>query len=159
MLSEETKQRVLDSIQEVAPEAYLVDLDLRRSRRSTLSIKVDTDQGISLELCGQISRKVGYALEDDPKMDFPYVLEVSSPGIGTPLRLKRQYRKEVGRHLQVLLVNGETLRGKLNEATDDNITLALLPESPKKGGKAKKEEAPSRVFSFEEIKEAKVIII
>ncbi|MEM9984796.1 MAG: hypothetical protein AAF804_06845, partial [Bacteroidota bacterium] len=151
--------RVLDSIQEVAPEAYLVDLHLRKSRRSTLSIKVDTDHGISLELCSQISRKVGYALEDDPKMDFPYVLEVSSPGIGTPLRLKRQYRKEVGRHLQVLLENGETFRGRLDEATEDNITLALLSESPKKKGKAKKEEALNRVFSFEEIKEAKVIII
>lgn len=159
MLTSETQQAIAETINETMPEAFVVDLTLQKGKKSVLNIKVDTDQGISLEECTRISRKVGAMLDEREDMDFPFVLEVSSPGVGFPLKLHRQYQKEVGRHLQVLTHEGETIQGKLTGVNDTNITLEPLPPRKGKGKGKSKEVLPPRTFSFEAIKEAKVIII
>jgi len=160
MLTQEIHQVIVDVISEVAPEVFIVDVSLQKGPKSTLNIKVDTDSGISLEECSRISRKVGWELEEREDMDFPYTLEVSSPGVGSPLKLHRQYLKEIGRHLQVITLDGVEIKGKLLKVEEDSLTLEPLPE---RKGKKKKAPKPSqeaeRQIKFEEIKEAKVIII
>lgn len=163
MLSEKTRKEILDFIHLTFPDTFVVALDFKQGKQSLLAIKVDTDSGISLEYCTKISRAVGYWLEDKPWMDMSYRLEVSSPGIGYPLQLKRQYPQNIGRFLRVKMKDGKQHEGKLLEVKEDSIVLEPNSGSPKgKKNKNKpkpKEEAPQLIrIGFEEIKESKVVI-
>jgi ribosome maturation factor RimP len=165
MLTEEIRQVIVDTISATQPEAFIVDITLVRGRQSLLGVKVDTDTGISLSECSELSRKIGAALEERPDMDFSYLLEVSSPGVGYPLKLHRQYVKEQGRHLQVATHDGEQLRGLLKAVDEEAIELELiLKKTSKRKRKADRAAGieppdPIRKVAFEDIKEAKVIIV
>ena len=82
--------------------AFLVGLSERRERgRRVLQIFVDTDEGITIEHCAEISRALGASFDAENAISEPYELEVSSPGIDRPLKMLRQYRKNVGRKYKV----------------------------------------------------------
>ncbi|WP_285010268.1 ribosome assembly cofactor RimP [Pedobacter faecalis] len=133
------------------PELFLVDVKMLPNNK--LIIHVDGDQGINIQDCAAISRHVGFHLEEENVIDRAYNLEVSSPGIGEPLRMERQYRKNVGREVSVKLVSGETKEGKLLAVNEAGITIeAKLKE---KGKKAVLEETS---IAFDEITEIKVLI-
>ena len=76
---------------------------------------VDSDQGVSLDDAAAISRQLSAALDSAPVMgDFPYTLEVSSPGVDRPLTDPRHWRRSVGRLVQVAVTDaGDKLRGRL----------------------------------------------
>ena len=166
MLTEDIQQLITDTVAEVMPEAFIVSLHLARGPQSVLNVKVDTDAGITMNECATLSRKIGHALEDRDDFDFPYTLEVSSPGVGTPLVMHRQYAKNVGRHLQVRLSSGETHTGLLQNVTDESLILELLPNKKRKGKKKAKnnqsvenEEDPVQTIPLDRVEEAKVVII
>src|SRR5690606_13292675 len=92
----------------------------------------DGDQGISIQDCAAISRYVGFQLEESDAISHAYRLEVSSPGIDRPLSMVRQYRKNVGRTVQVSMPDGVTKAGKLLEVADDAIVIV---ETIKEKGK------------------------
>ena len=85
-----------------------------------------------------------------PEGDFS--LEVSSPGVGEPILLNRQYRKNTGRTLSVVLKDERILEGKLTEATEDGIVLEEIK------GKGKKQEVILHSLLYEDIKKAVVAI-
>ncbi|MCB0835481.1 MAG: ribosome assembly cofactor RimP [Bacteroidetes bacterium] len=164
MLSDSTRESILKIIEDTNPEAFIVEIVFKRGKTGVLSIKLDTDKGISLAECTEISRKVGRMLEEEDSINSNYRLEVSSPGVGSPLILYRQYQKNVGRYLQVMKDDLSEVKGKLLEVDEATILLERVL-SNKKNKKKKKdvqqeipEEREIRV-NFNEIKEAKVIII
>ena len=166
MLTEKARQKIADAITETNSEAFLVDIRLTNGGQRLLNIKVDTDKGISLAECAKISRNIGRTLELDSEFDFRYLLEVSSPGIGYPLKLHRQYIQNIGRYLRVVMTDHTDAKGKLAEVTSDWIVLEPPPvkrKKKKKKGTLKKaepaEEPTDRKILFTEIKESKVIII
>ena len=161
MLSEDLRKDIEAEIERAQEGAYVVDMYLKRGRPSILNIKVDTDEGISLSECAAISRELGRMLEEDKRMDFRYNLEVSSPGVGYPLKLHRQYVKNIGRHLEVSLSDNSRRKGKLLEVTDEAIHLEPLPQKKKKKKKSSGSETAEidPWIPFAEINEAKVIII
>ena len=140
-------------IEEEFPDVFLIEFDLKRSGQSVLSISLDTDEGISIDSCARISRKLNHFLEEEEPFDFPFRLEVSSPGVGRPLVVRRQYLKNVGRKIKVVLDNGELRRGKLISADEET---GIVVEPSKKGKKKKgvKEEHTPYEISYEKIKEA-----
>lgn len=169
MLTEAVRKRITETIETHAPEAFVVDMQLHKGGKSVLSVKVDTDTGISLDTCALLNRKIGLALEDEPSMDFPYNLEVSSPGIGYPLMLHRQYVQNMGRYVAVQTVDERQYEGKILAVNEAQLTLEPLKKKGK-GKKAKKVNAVSPddprlteekllAIQFEEIEEAKVIIV
>lgn len=84
-------------------EAFLVEVSIRSERGGKLlQVFVDTDKGITIESCAQISRELVNDLERDGIIQGPYRLEVSSPGTDKPLRMLRQYKKNVGRRFKVI---------------------------------------------------------
>src|SRR3546814_11330188 len=89
----------------------------------TLEVLVDGDQGISIQGCAAISRYVGFQLEENDAIAHAYRLEVSSPGIDRPLTMARQYRKNIGRSVQVSMQDNVTKTGKLLEVADNAITI------------------------------------
>lgn len=111
---------------------FVVDIITKPSKVSQkISILVDSDEGITIQECTSISRRLAKQLEELEVFTEPYTLEVSSPGLDQPLILARQYQKNIGRNLKLTLKSGEVVSGKLIESDDDKIKIAL-PEPKKK---------------------------
>jgi ribosome maturation factor RimP len=133
------------------PDVYLVQVKIKPV--NNFKVFVDTDQGISIDRCISINRKLYKAIEEKaifPEGDFS--LEVSSPGVGEPILLTRQYVKNIGRYLAVTLKDETKIEGKLTEATEDGIVLEEIK------GKGKKQETILHSLLFEDIKKAVVEI-
>ena len=156
---EKVESEIRNIIKADHPDVFIVDIELHRGSRTVLSIWVDTDEGITIDTCARISRQLNSFFEEEDPFDFPFNLQVSSPGVGKPLKLLRQYHKNVGRKLKVTLEDQKVYKGRLEEVTDSGIVLR--PEPKKKKKKKKKEEAEvpeTYAFEFDNIREAKVEI-
>lgn len=95
-------------------------------RRRLLRVVVDSDQGVSLDDAAVISRRLSAALDADPVMgDFPYTLEVSSPGVDRPLTEPRHWRRSAGRLVQVTAAETGTVTGRVVAADLDGVTLDI----------------------------------
>jgi len=130
-------------------DKFLVDLHVSKDNR--INVSIDGDNGINIDDCIELSRYIESHLDRDVE-DFE--LNVASAGLDTPLKLLRQYKKNVGRSLRVELMTGEIKEGVLVEATDDKIALELdLPKKQKKEGVSSGFECP-----YSEIKTAKIVI-
>lgn len=133
------------------PDLFLVSASLQSNGK--LIILVDGDQGIGIGECAQISRYVGFKLEEEDVIKTAYNLEVSSPGIDTPLTLARQYTKNIGRTLAMKMADGTKREGKLNGLTED--ALQIEEQIKQKGKKA---EVVESIIPLHQITETKVVI-
>jgi ribosome maturation factor RimP len=132
---------------------FLVDLSISESYKITVTL--DGDNGITLQDCIDVSRALENKL-DREEQDFS--LEVASAGVSSPLKLVRQYKKNIGRTLKVKTAS-ETIEAKLETANEENITLVWTAREPKKIGKGKETVEHKRDIPYSEIKEAIVTII
>lgn len=137
---------------------FLVDIILKASRVSQkVTILVDSDEGITIQECTSISRRLAKQLEELDVFQDAYTLEVSSPGLDQPLTLLRQYTKNLGRSLKITMKTGESLSGTLLEANEDAIKLQL--PAPKKKTKIPADEVSlQRSLEFEDISKALIEI-
>ncbi|MFW0718116.1 ribosome assembly cofactor RimP [Pedobacter sp. N23S346] len=133
------------------PELFLVEVKMLPNHK--LIIHVDGDEGISIQDCVAISRHVGFHLEEENVIEQAYNLEVSSPGVGEPLKLNRQYVKNIGRTLSIKFKDGLKKEGKLLAVTEDNL---ILEESVKEKGK--KAVNVETTVPFNDILETSVLI-
>lgn len=113
-------------------QAYLIDVAIRNERGGKLvQVFVDTDAGVTIDQCAQISRELASEIEKENVIETSYRLEVSSPGIDKPLRFLRQYQKNVGRRIKVTFHRADaksTVVGVLTGIVDDQLTF-----QPEKG--------------------------
>jgi len=133
------------------PDLFLVSVKMLPNGK--LIILVDGDKGIGIAECAQISRYVGFRLEEENAIEDAYNLEVSSPGLDAPLALPRQYVKNIGRSLAIKMADGSKREGTLSGLTEDAI---VIEESNKQKGK--KAEQVESVIPLAEITETKVVI-
>jgi len=133
------------------PELFLVEVKMLPNNK--LIIHVDGDEGISIQDCVAISRHVGFHLEEENVIEQAYNLEVSSPGVGEPLKLNRQYVKNIGRTLSIKLNGGIKKEGKLLSVTENNL---IIEESVKEKGK--KAATVQTEVPFNDILETSVLI-
>ncbi|WP_276345921.1 ribosome assembly cofactor RimP [Daejeonella sp. JGW-45] len=148
------EKRVIELVEEKIadrPDLFLVDVQMRSSGQ--LSILIDGDNGVAITDCVAVSRHVGFHLEEENTIEQAYNLEVSSPGLDTPLKSFRQYQKNINRSLSIKLKNGDKKEGKLIAADGDGITLE---ESIKEKGK--KATVMQNVIPFTDISETKVLV-
>ena len=124
--------------------------------RWVLRVYVDEEGGITLDDCARVSREIGNLIDVQDIVPHEYVLEVSSPGIGRPLKLKRQYINNIGRKLELKLKEGKPQSGMLSAVEEDTITI--LKEVKQKGGKKKAKASEEVQIPFEEIKKAVVVV-
>lgn len=143
----EELRKIVEEILAEESEYFLVSLKIKPT--NNIKIYIDGDNGITIDKCIKINRKMYPILEERqlfPADDFS--LEVSSPGIDTPLVLQRQFVKNKGRLLEVILNDEVEKTGKLIEVTDSEITLEITT------GKGKKAVTTQDVIPFENIKKA-----
>jgi ribosome maturation factor RimP len=122
--------RIADVIRPVVAAAGM-DLESVRvtaaGRRRLLRVVVDSDRGVSLDDAAAVSRELSAALDTVAVMgDFPYTLEVSSPGVDRPLTDRRHWRRAVGRLVTVTVTDSGAARpvsGRICAADADGVTL------------------------------------
>ncbi len=134
------------------PSVFLIDLKITDAFK--VIVNLDGDNGVALQDCIDVSRAIDANL-DREEQDFS--LEVASVGVGSPLKLVRQYKKNVGRTLIVKLAT-ETIEAELVEANDNFIILSWKAREPKKLGKGKETVQKRQEIPYTEIKEAIVTV-
>jgi ribosome maturation factor RimP len=146
-------------------EIYLVEAAIRGGGRK-IELTVDTDRGISIDLCAKLSRRVRERLESDeefePLAGGDFDLMVSSPGIGEPIRVSRQYRRHLGRLFKVAYLDSEEERqeaaGRLLEAVIEGDEPRIVLEPVTSAKKKKKAEVPPLTLRLADIVKATVQI-
>lgn len=130
-------------------EYFVVDVKASASKiRSKVTILIDSDAGIGIDDLGKISRAIEEDLEE--VMTSAYTLEVSSPGVDTPLAFARMYKKNIGRNLKVVFNDGLTVKGELTGVSEESFVI--MPEKKKK----EKVTPPPSTIAYADVKEAKV---
>ncbi|HEY8401678.1 MAG TPA: ribosome maturation factor RimP [Cytophagaceae bacterium] len=114
-------------------EHFIVDIHISGSPvMRKVTVVLDGDSGISVEDCAKISRVLGNTIEERDLIPTAYLLEVTSPGLDEPLKLKRQYQKNVGRKLSITLKNESVMTGKLEEVREESILIQAEKKEKKK---------------------------
>lgn len=132
-------------------DKFLVDMHISRDNR--ISVAIDGDNGVTIDDCIELSRHIEKNLNRDEE-DFE--LNVASAGLDNPLKLHRQYVKNVGRFIAVTTTDGEKTTGKLLEVTDNDITI--LPDNTPRRKKQEPETDNTTKISFDDIQTAKIIV-
>lgn len=133
------------------PELFLVEVKIKPT--NNIKVYIDGDQGVSIEKLVNYNRKLYKRIEEEgmyPDGDFS--LEVSSPGLDEPLKMYRQYQKNIGRFAEVIDKEGQRRDGKLVGVGENEVVLEETR------GKGKKQEVVTHTIPFEHIKSTKILI-
>lgn len=132
---------------------FLIDLVITEDNK--VSIILDDDNGVVLQDCIDVSRAIEHKLDEE---ELLYSIDVASAGVSLPLKLVRQYKKNIGRNLKVTTSELEKIEAKLTDADDEKITLEWQSREPKKIGKGKETVNNKKQVAYTEIKEAIVLV-
>lgn len=132
-------------------DTFLVSVVVKPT--NNIKVFIDADGGLNIDKCVKINRAMYRTIEEEGWYpDGNFSLEVSSPGIDEPLKLLRQYKKNIGRNVEVLMNNDVKFEGKLIDVNDTSITIEYIE------GKNKKAVILTREIAFNEIKQTIVVI-
>ena len=135
---------------EKSPDLFLVDV--KSAPGNKITVLLDGDKGITIDNCTVINKALYKFIEETGLFgDKNFSLEVSSFGVDRPLQLLRQYKKNIGRTVEVVLNDGTKAEGKLTEVNDENI---IIEEKTGKGNKMTK----TTTILFNQIKHTTVLI-
>lgn len=155
----QTIENMIGAILNEHPGYFLVEVKIKPT--NNVKVYLDGDAGISIEKCIMFNRALYKQFEETalfPSDDFS--LEVSSPGLDEPLKLFRQYQKNIGREVEVLLNDSSKIEGKLTAAAKDAITVEETTGKGVKGRPAsKKQEVIQHNIPFGDIKSTKIQIV
>ncbi|HTF28532.1 MAG TPA: ribosome assembly cofactor RimP [Flavitalea sp.] len=155
----QTIENMIGALLAEHPGYFLVEVKIKPT--NNVKVYLDGDAGISIEKCIMFNRALYKQFEETvlfPADDFS--LEVSSPGLDEPLKLFRQYKKNIGREVEVTLKDGARIEGKLKEAAEEEILVEETTGKAFKGRPAsKKQEIINHNISFENIKSTKIQIV
>jgi ribosome maturation factor RimP len=136
---------------EKSPDLFLIEVKIAPGNKVT--VLLDGDKGITIDNCTAINKALYKFIEETALFgNSNFSLEVSSFGVDRPLQLIRQYKKNVGRTLEIVLKDGSRLEGKLTEVSDEEITIE------EKSGKGNKATTKTTTISLNQIKHATVLI-
>ncbi len=146
-------QELLEAALAEHEHLFLIDLSINDANK--IIVVLDGDFGVNLQDCIDVSRAIENNL-DREEQDFS--IEVASAGVSSPLKLIRQFKKNIGRIIKVKTIALEEVEAKLAAADDEKITLQWQAREPKKIGKGKETVEKKLELPYENIKEAIVII-
>lgn len=139
---------------EAFKDCFTVEVELRPGNK--LFVFADSDSGMTFEKCQKISRHLEAFLDTELWLGDKYLLEVSSPGVGRPLKFPRQYHNNIGRNLAVTLNDKTQALGLLKSAHETHFTLET--KVIEREGKKKKEIVVETPYLYENVAKAIVKI-
>lgn len=138
---------------------FLVDLKITPG--NNIKVMLDADSGVSIAKCVDYNRSLYKQIEEVNLFpDGDFALEVSSAGVDEPLKLERQYRKNVGRLVEIVLKDGSKCEGKLASFSDDGLVVEETKgKNPSGKPTGKKKEIVIHNIPFNDIKTTKVQVV
>ena len=146
-------EELLNNFLEERKDLFLIDLKF--SAGDDITVILDGDNGVSLQDCLDASRAIEFNMDRE---DHDFSLQVMSAGLSEPLSSERQFRKNIGRDLDILMNNSTKIEGELAKVDDEKITLILRYRKPKEVGKGKVDVEEEKEIPYSEIKKALVAI-
>ena len=144
-------EKMIGVIIDTTPGIFLVEMKLLPG--NNIKVFVDGDNGIAIDKLVQYNRGFYKQIEESgffPNDDFS--LEVSSPGLEEPLKLHRQYLKNMGRNVEVVMKDGIKHEGKMVSVLENEIIIE------EEAGKGKKKQIISHILPYSEIKSTTIQI-
>lgn len=132
---------------------YLVDVEIQPG--NVIIVEIDNDEAVCIDDCVELSRFIEEHLDRDSE-DFE--LEVGSAGITSPFKILRQYQKNIGKEVEVLLASGMKLTGILKSADENGIVLTVEKQVKPEGAKRKITVEEDLAYTYNEIKSTKYLI-
>lgn len=133
------------------PDLFLVEIKIKPT--NNIKVFLDGDNGVTIEKCVRVNRKLYHLIEEATIFaEGDFSLEISSPGVDEPLKLVRQYTKNIGRDLELALIDETKKEGKLIEVLKNEIVIESTT------GKGKKAVTTKENIVFDNIKKATVLI-
>jgi len=153
-----SKSRILElaeeRIAERDPAIYVVEISVSTS--NNISVEIDRESGsVTIEDCISVSRNIEHNLDREVE-DF--ALEVSSAGLDQPLRVVKQYVKNIGREVKVKTFDKGSVEGIIKAADEAGMVLETKEKHRVEGRKKKEWVISELPFKYNEIKETKLII-
>ena len=143
-----TVENKLNELLSELPGYFLVETSVRPT--NNIKVFVDADQGAAIDQLSKINRALYKWVEENLFPNGDFSIEVSSPGLDEALKLDRQYLKNIGRMVEIILKNGLKKEGKLISVSENEIVIE------EERGKGKKKEVIQHIILKEEIKTTKV---
>ena len=143
-----TVEKKLNELLSELPGYFLVETSVKPT--NNIKVFVDADQGAAIDQLSKINRALYKWVEENLFPNGDFSIEVSSPGLDEALKLDRQYFKNIGRMVEIILKNGLKKEGKLISVSENEIVIE------EERGKGKKKEVIQHIILKEEIKTTKV---
>jgi ribosome maturation factor RimP len=151
----DTKQKTIEDFVNAqltgSEDVFLVEVKVLPG--NNIKVFLDADNGITIDKCIKINRALYNQIEASdifPNGDFS--LEVSSPGVDEPLKLHRQYKKNIGRTIEVTMNDGTKKEGKLTGVNDEEVIIE------ERTGQGKKVVSKTTNILFNQVKHTKVLV-
>ncbi len=149
--AQQTIEDFVNSQLQGSSDVFLVEVKVIPG--NNIKVFLDADNGITIDKCIKVNRALYNQIEESnlfPNGDFS--LEVSSPGVDEPLKLNRQYKKNIGRTVEVMMNDGTKKEGKLTAVNEEEIIIE------EKKGQGKKGTIQTTNILFNQVKHTKVLI-
>ncbi|MBT0552378.1 ribosome assembly cofactor RimP [Riemerella anatipestifer] len=130
-------------------------IDLKVSAGDDVVVILDGDNGVTLQDCLDASRAIEFNMDRE---EHDFSLQVMSAGLSEPLTQIRQFRKNIGRDLDILLNDSSKIEGELARVEEDKVVLILRYRKPKEIGKGKIDVEEEKEILLSDIKKALVAI-
>ncbi len=144
------KKIVKNLVKEFIKDKDIFLVEAKVSTANRITVMVNKPTGITIDECVKISRHIEAGL-DREKEDFE--LNVSSPGLSLPLKVREQYEMNIGNPVEVIDNDGDKTRGILKNVQGEGFELEI-----EKKIKGKKKEIQEVSFNFDDIKSVKEIV-
>jgi ribosome maturation factor RimP len=148
--------KVAQLVEEVLEEnksLFLIDLSI--SEANKITVILDGDNGVTVADCMLVSRAIEHNIDRE---EHDFSLEVMSSGVSEPLKLPRQYKKNLGRTLKVKNIDGTVTEGEITQVDEETVSLKWKAREPKPVGKGKITVEKTAVIPYKDIVEAKVMV-
>lgn len=146
-------EELLNEFLETRKDLFLIDLKF--SAGDDITVILDGDNGVSLQDCLDASRAIEFNMDRE---EHDFSLQVMSAGLSEPLATPRQFVKNIGREIEILLNDSTKIEGELAKVDEEKITLILRYRKPKDIGKGKVDVEEEKEIPYSEIKKALVTI-
>lgn len=150
------EKKFIESVvnQHLEPQTeFIVDVSVSANNR--ILVIIDSDTGITIDRCVDVSRAIEHQLDRD-KEDFE--LEVASAGLSEPLKIVRQYIKNIGRTVEVVMNSGVKKSGTLLSASNEGFSIEVQEKELVDGKKRKVMVTKTIPLAYADVKSTKIVI-
>lgn len=135
---------------------FLVDM---KQNGETIQVFLDSDSAVLFEHCVLVSRYLENHIEENKWMPEKYTIDVSSAGVGTPLKSVRQYKKNIGRTINVRVKdNHKHIEGELTKVGEEGIVVTYQEKVKIEGRKKKELITYNKEINYQDIEKTVVKI-